>query len=218
MTEEKKKRQIKQKVAVLDLDDTLIDFVGGLCELYNKHYNTTLSPSDLTEWDWKNLDFKDARGNIVKGSELRKLFLEYEGGLYVGLRPLPYTIQALTTLRKFGYKILILTARHSNFGKMTELNLMFEKIPHDAVFHKDDLNIDTETFKVNKIKELSKTYNIVFFIDDKASTVQAIYDNCKVDKVYLLNKPHNKNAEVSSEILRVDDIYDPVKPLKDVSE
>jgi len=218
VTDEKKKRQPKQKVAIFDMDDTLVDFVGALCELYNKHHGTTLSPSDLTEWDWKNLDFKDARGNVVKGSDLRKTFMDYEAGIYVGLEPLPYTIQALTALKKFGYKILIITARHNTFGKKTELNLMFKKIPHDEVFHKDDANMETETFKVNKIKELSKIYNIVFFVDDKASTVQAIYDNCKVDKVYLLNKPHNRNAEISTEISRVDDIYDPVKPLKDISE
>jgi uncharacterized HAD superfamily protein len=211
---EKKKKEKKPKAVILDLDDVIVDFLGGLCELYNKHNKTSLSISDLTEWDWKNLDFKDARGNVVKGEALHKLFGEYESNIYVGLEPLPYALRALDTIRMYGYKIFIITARNCSFGKSTELNLMFKKIPHDEVFHKDSKEQKTEDFKVNKIKELSKMYHISFFVDDKLETAQAVFDNCRVDRVYLLNKSHNKEFEVSEDIIRINDLVETIRHLK----
>ena len=209
-----KKKEKKPRAVILDLDDVVVDFCGALCELYNKHNSTSLSLSDLTEWDWKNLDFKDARGNVVKGEALRKIFEEYENGLYVGLEPLPYALRALDTIRLYGYKIFIITARHCSFGKSTELNLMFKKIPHDAVFHKENKEQKTEDFKVNEIKELGKTYHISFFVDDKLETAQAVADNCKVDRVYLLNKPHNRDAELTEDIIRINDLVETIRHLK----
>ena len=202
---EKKVRKRKPYAVVLDADDVVFDFIGGLCQLYNKHHGTALSPSDLTEWDWKNLDFKDARGNVVRGVELRKEFEEYENGIYVGLEPVPYAIQALNLIRKLGYKIFIITARHCSFGKHTELSLMFKGIPHDEVFHKEDMSIEAEKYKVAKIDELSKSHNIALFADDKLSTAQAVASNCKVDRVYLVNRPHNKNMEAGEDVTRIND-------------
>lgn len=214
MSTDKKVRKKKQKAVILDFDDVIVDFCGGLCELYNKHNGTSLALSDLTEWNWRNLDFKDARGNVVKGCDIQKLFSEYEHQLYVGLEPLPYAVRALETIKMYGYKIFIITARHCEVGKSTELNLMFKKIPHDDIYHRESKDMKIEDFKVNKIKELSKKYNISFFVDDKVETVNAVADSCKVNRVYLLNKPHNKEIEASEDIIRIDDLVETIRYLK----
>ena len=42
-----KKRKRKQKAIVVDYDDTVVDFMGFLCHLYNVKNSTCVSPNDL---------------------------------------------------------------------------------------------------------------------------------------------------------------------------
>ena len=41
----------KQKVILIDIDDTIEDLLPAWCAALNKKYNTSVSPSDITEWD-----------------------------------------------------------------------------------------------------------------------------------------------------------------------
>jgi hypothetical protein len=215
-----KKRVFKPKVIILDVDDTILDFCGFLCSLHNKKYGTCISPNDLTDWNFSSVEVKDANGNVVLGSQLRATFEEYEAdGLYVGLDVLGDADFALEIMKKLGYKIILLTARNEKFGKQTELNLIMNKIYQfiDEIHFKSDKNI--ENFKTNKIKELSKIYNIQLFADDRAETVMQISENCKVDKIFLINKAHNKNIEIEDEnIVRVGDLMEAVRYLKKIGK
>lgn len=204
------KKRNKLKTIVLDYDDTVVDFLGGLCRIHNKRYNTCISANDIQDWDFSSLEVKDARGNVVKGSELKKTFIAYEDdGLYVGLEMLGDADFALELMKKLGYKVIILTARDEKFGKQTELNLIFNRIAQyvDEVYFKAD--------KVKKIKDLSRTHHIVLFADDKASTVQAVAEECTVDNIFLIEKPHNKNIECDESVMRVRDLLDTVRYLKE---
>lgn len=218
---DKKVRKAKIPAIVCDLDDTICDFVGGVVQLYNKRHKTCISPSMMSDWNWNSLSVTDARGTKVTGVDLRKVYEEYEPeGLYACLEALPFVAQALDIIQKLGYKIIIITARGNKYGKQTELNLLTRRIPHDEglVFFKDDDKEDTETFKVRKIKELSKTYKIAFFADDKPSTAQAVQEGCNVGKVFLINKAHNRSVDIPEDVLRIDDLLETVRYLKDVSK
>jgi len=211
-TKEKSKPKKKEKIVVLDADDTIFDFLGGLCKVHNKRNGTCITPADIEDWNFESLEMKDARGNVVKGVDFRKTFTDYEAdGLYVGLDILGDADFALELIKKLGYKIIILTARDDKYGKQTELNLIFNRISSyvDDIFFKAD--------KVKKIKELSKVYHVVMFVDDRATTVASVLDNCNVDKVFLVDKGHNKTVELDEEIIRVKDLYGTVKYLKDLN-
>jgi predicted secreted acid phosphatase len=210
---DEKKRKRKPKAIILDADDTIFNFLGGICKIHNKRNGTCITPQDLTAWDFGATEMKDARGNSVNGTELRQTWKDYEdSGLYACLSLIGDAAFALHLMKDLGYKIIILTARPEKYGKDTELNLIFNNI-HQYV---DEIYFNSD--KVKKIKELSKTYNVVMFADDRATTVQDIYENCKVRNVILIEKAHNSDAEVDPEIHRVKDLMETIRLLKDYSK
>ena len=213
VTPKKKVSKIKKLPAIVcDYDDTIVSFTGGICKLYNKRHNTAISDSDIKDWDFITVDTKDARGNIVKGADLMATFKEYESnGLYVGLRLLDKAKDALNLMYRLGYKIIIVTARDEKFGKDTELSLIFR----DIAQYVDQVHFTTD--KVKKIQELSKSYKICLFVDDKASTCQSVAENCKVDHVCLVEKAHNVSVEMTEDVKRVKDLFDTIRYLKDVN-
>lgn len=40
-----------QKVILIDIDDTIEDLLPAWCDALNRKYNTSVSPSNITEWD-----------------------------------------------------------------------------------------------------------------------------------------------------------------------
>lgn len=213
MIEKKRGRPRKIPTIVCDNDDTIVNFLSGLCKVFNKRYGTCITENDLATWNFDDLLIKDARGSEVKGEDIRKTFMEYENhGLYVGLDLLESSYDALKWMKKLGYKVIILTARDEKYGKDTELNLIFNNIAQfvDEVYFEKD--------KVKKIQELSKTHKICLFADDKASTVNAVAEGCKVDHIILIDKAHNRNEEVVEDVKRLRTLFEAVRFLKDYSE
>lgn len=204
------KRKYKKKVTIWDLDDTCCHFLPELCRLHNKLYGTCVNETDIQDWNFDSLEIKDARGNIVTGKQLRETFKEYEEhGLYSILPFISDAKQTLMFVKKLGYKIIFLTARPPKFEKATILNLIKNDIDYDELYFEED--------KVKKIKELSKIYNVQLFVDDKASTVEQVNEKCKVNNVYLINKSYNRDEEVDEDVIRIDNIMECLKKLKDLN-
>ena len=205
-----KKRKRKHKAIVVDYDDTVVDFMGFLCHLYNVKNGTCISPNDLKEWDFKDVEVKDARGNVVKGEKLRKMFKDYENqGLYAALPIIEESRRALDMAAKLGYKIIILTARDGQFKAQTEINLIRNNIPYNELIFDWD--------KVKIINDLKKSYKIAFFADDKFDTVKKVADSCDLDYNFLVEKAHNRDIDLSEEdetILRIRDLFETVRYLK----
>lgn len=217
----KKPRRIKEKAIVLDYDDTIVNFDGGICAIHNKRYGTSLTPRDLKTWNFKGLEVKDVSNNIVRGEDLLATFKEYEDhGLYVGLDLLRDSYNALECMKEKGYKIFVITARPEKYGKQTELNLISHKIHKfiDEIFFKPEFQSEVQDFKVKKIKELSKDYNIHVFADDKAETVRSVAESCNVNLVFLVENARNKDFEPEDgeNITKVRDIMEIIRYLKKV--
>ena len=206
-------RKKKEKIIVVDYDDTVVDFMGFLCRIHNKLNGTCITPSDFKEYDFDKVEIKDVRGNIVHGTEVRDTFLEYEShGLYSALYILPEARFALKFMRELGYKIFILTARKEEYEKQTIMNMLNLNIPYDEViFCPSDL-------KAKKIRQLSKTYNIQMFADDKASTVKDVAESTNVNHVVCINQAHNRDEDFDEDVIRVDTLFEAVRLLADISE
>jgi uncharacterized HAD superfamily protein len=203
------KRKRKPLAIALDLDDTISEFLPFLCKLHNKLHGTCITTSDLKTWDFANVNLKDKQGNIVTGDQLRETFHKYEpDGLYSILPPIRDSRFALELIKELGYKIIIITARKSEYRNQTILNLMFNNIHYDKLFFEDN--------KVKKLKELSKIYNIQAFVDDKYDTIIDVFENCNINKIFIINMPHNVKLELDEEILRVNDIMEILRYLKKV--
>jgi len=208
---ESDKKSKKPKVLVWDIDDTVLGFLYTVCSLHNKKYGTCISERIITNWDFKGIDTIDARGNKVTGEDLYATFKYFEDhGLYAALRPLDYAKYALDTASEIGYKNILLTARDPKFQRQTEVNLLSENISYDEIYFEWD--------KVKKINELSKKYDVVLFADDKVDTVKAVFENCKVKHVFLVNQPHNQDAVIDEDIKRAHDLMDCLKELKRINK
>lgn len=221
MSEEKKKRKYKPKAIVLDADDTIFDFCGPLCTVHNRERGTCVTPNDLTTWNWLDLELKDASGNKVTGQELRETFTKYEPhGLYASSPLLRDSYNALECMKDKGYKVFVITARKEEYKLQTELSYTFHNIGKyiDDTFFKPADFPETENFKVKKIKELSKEYNIRVFADDKNTTINQVVENCNVNKVFIINKAHNRSSEFDpEEVTRINDLMEIIRYLRKVN-
>ena len=94
-------RVMKPKAVVLDIDDVIDDFCGGLCWVHNLINNTHVSANDIRDWNFETLKVRDKNGNEVIGSDLRKTF-EYweEHGLYADLKLLPGVYDAIKRINE----------------------------------------------------------------------------------------------------------------------
>lgn len=207
-----RKYKRKEKVIIVDYDDTVVGFLQALCKAHNKKYGTCISHNDLKSWNFDDVDITDARGNRVTGADLRDTFKLYEeNGMYAALKPLDYAKYTLDTAHEIGYRVIILTARNERFRTATEYNLHDQDIYYDELYFSDD--------KVKTIKQLAKKYNVVMFADDKATTVQSVAENCRVKNVFLINKAHNIDSEIDEEVIkRANDLMDCLKELKKVNK
>ena len=205
-TEKKYKR--RPHAVVLDYDDTVVDFIGFLCMVHNHLHGTCMTRRDVVNWGFKDINMKDARGNTVTGAEFNQTFKDWEAhGLYASLPAFKDAKRAIDLIRKMGYKIIIMTARGEKYRQETELNTMHQGIHYDELHFSDD--------KVKTIRELSKTYNIKMFADDKADTVLKVAEKCKVKHVFIVDAEHNKDIDDDEDIIRVRDIMEAIRYLPD---
>ena len=75
MTRQKRKK----KAVVLDLDDTVFDFLGYLITLHNEIYNTAVNREDVKSWDLDDdTGTEDIYGRIHEDATLGKTFHDFE--------------------------------------------------------------------------------------------------------------------------------------------
>lgn len=200
----------KEKIVVLDYDDTIGSFLGSLCQLHNRIHGTHISEHVIEHWDFEPIEVKDVNGKVVKGSDLEATFKEYEVQLYAAMPLLPDAKFAIDTMKAIGYKVFILTARPEQYSKETYFNI----IKNDL--HYDEIIFDWDKAKV--LKQLAKKYNIKMFVDDNVETIKTVFENCKIGTVCLIDKRHNEDVEIDDEIKRVGSLVDCIKYLKRVNK
>jgi len=211
MEKENKTEETSQlpRAIVLDIDDTICDFLGQLCLLHNRLHNTHVTRADVVGYPLKGEDeLEDIHGNIVRDANIEKTFRKYEPhGLYAVLPVFPEAKQAIEIMQELGYKIILMTARPKQYEEQTKLSLMSNNIKYDRLIF--------DYKKADRILELKEEFDIIMFADDRASTVKNVNNNCSIKYPILINKPHNENASTSQKITRVDDLLEVVKFLKE---
>lgn len=181
----------KDKAVVLDIDDTLFNFVGHLLHCYNICKGQNIKDEDLTTW--------------TLPEEVTRFFLDNEFELYTSQPVFPLVRNAINRLKEANYKIILMTARDIKFLKQTEFSLKINSVHYDLLlFNKN---------KALKINRLSEAYDIVAFADDKLSTIEKVKKETKVPNVYLISMPSNRNAELGEGIKRINSIIEIVKDI-----
>jgi len=203
---EEEKPKKRKKITCLDLDDCVFDFLGTLLHFYNEKNGTCVTEFDLKTWDFGGIVVKDAKGNEIKGEDIRKFFKEIEDhGLYAFCPVFLPAKQAITMLNEWGYKVIFITSRDPKYQKTTELALAINNIP----YYKLIFNWD----KCKVINELSEKFEVIGFCDDKLSTVEAVKEKCNLKFNFVASKAHNKDSELKEGIIRVNNLLEMLRYL-----
>ncbi|MGM0603002.1 MAG: 5' nucleotidase, NT5C type [Bacillota bacterium] len=162
-------------------------------------------------WQQKMIDFFDRNINLRKhtynlaeafglNDEELKLFLEKElENIYRQVPAAEGARETLETLKKKGFELILITARHSRYNKLTKNWLKKYDIPYDSLYHED-----------NKAP-LAEKLNLKLFIEDNKFNALAI--SKKNIPVILVSKYHNKDIKTNNLIYRADSWIDIKKHL-----
>jgi uncharacterized HAD superfamily protein len=174
----------KKKICIIDVDDTVVDFVSHLCHIHNFLRKDSIDKSDLGNWK-----FPEA---------LEKTFREYEEWIYLSAPILRKAKKKINELKDKGLGIVLMTARDENFRKQTEFNLALNGIDYDELLFNKNKSL--------KINRLSEKYDVVLFVDDKLSTVLKVKERTDVPHIYLINMPSNREDDVPEGVERINNL------------
>lgn len=178
---------IKERAIIVDCDDTLVDYLKGFREFYNKNYEGNLDgyPSYYDCSDWIKKD----------GAELFKIFKEFNESSdeFSKLEPID-NVDALREIYKCGIKIIVLTKCGTD--KFTvdarRVNLL---MAYGDIFE-DIIHLDYTVSKKETLVALQEKYDILFFIDD---SYQNALDGLSVGvKTLVFERTHNKKHKYVS--------------------
>jgi NTP pyrophosphatase (non-canonical NTP hydrolase) len=182
------------KIAAVDLDGVLTTYPENwITYLRSKGYNITME------------NFSQ-RHEIVPPDEYEKLKFEFREDGHESLHSTPAPDASLFTqmLKSLGYKVVILSARpytkHKRIFADTIRWLNRYNIPYDAVYFSDD-----------KCLDIAKNLPQAIIIEDDPDEVRKLLRLNPTPKVFLLDKPYNRDVEAKGSIVRVKSLIDIIK-------
>jgi len=178
----------KKLAMALDIDDTLVSFLGPFLDAWNEAKDDLVSLSSMTDYD-----FSQKRMNAF-------LHMLEKIGFYRNLPACWGAVSFVNKLKSMGIKIVLITARPSKFRRDTEFNL------DESGFTYDDLIFSKEKSQI--INNLKNKYHFLAFADDRLSTVVNVGNKCSLPFNFLLTQPHNADFVLTSNIVRVNYILD----------
>lgn len=167
---------------------------------------TEEGPENNSIWQQKMIDFFNRKINLEKNTynlaeafglndEELNLFLEKElQNIYSQVPPAQGAKETLSELKDKGFKIILITARHSEHNDVTKNWLKKYNIPYDNLYHEHD--------KAPLVEKL----NLKLFIEDNKNNALSI--SAKNIPVILVNKYHNRDLKENDLIYRANNWQD----------
>lgn len=181
----------KDKIALFDLDDTLIDLKEALWMALKLEYGDKVPHWSL----WHSHNANDIIG--ISLEELKEVCIKHE--VFKIIKPNLFAPYLLKDLKDLGYHIVILTAR-GGFVPDPETETIAYLEKHDMLY--DDLIITHHG--ENKSEALDGYDKIDFAIDDQEQNCIDLAESGKVEQVFLAALPHNRNC---SRFIRLHNLY-----------
>lgn len=124
------------KTILLDMDDTLFDFAGGIIALYHERYpeEPFVAHADIYDYHFSQV-YREQYGKEA-GDRIESLF--HTQGLYRNLKPLPGAVEAVHEMLDEGLDVRICTAplkkfRHCVLEKFESLDEHFGRNLTDQI-------------------------------------------------------------------------------------
>ncbi|MCH8945610.1 MAG: hypothetical protein IIA85_01690 [Nanoarchaeota archaeon] len=185
----------------IDIDEIVVEFLRGYLDFYNEIHNTNFKFDDNYSYRFEEF-LNTSKERAVKTTHD---FFETESfenlDLVEGVRELILEISK-------NHQVIFITARHLMVKEKTRIFLEkhFPNLPL-RIFHTGDY------FEGNKTKaEICEQQGVDFLIEDNEDYARSCAD--KGVKVFLLEKPWNKNCEAHPNIIKINHLKEVLDKIK----
>ncbi len=181
-----------KKIALFDLDDTLLDIKEVMYQSLREEYGSERTPHWSTWTDFKlegmmGISFEE----LIEVSNKHKTFIRAKPHLFA-----PFILK---DLRERGWHVIILTARGGfvpdAYG-VTEEYLELNGMEYDEL-------IVTKLFE-NKMDSLVHHEHMTFSVDDQVNNCHKFRDSGKFEHVFLQAQTHNRGC---TDYVRLHNLY-----------
>ncbi len=157
---------------LLDMDETICDFLTPLLKKYNEKYDTNLQHKDITEY------------NLDKYEGMTDIFYEY--GFFIELLPYPNSKMIIKRLINEGHKIFIVTNAMSNWkiinGKLNWIARYLKFVNKDNIIFTSNKSIIMGDVLFDDAPHYINSFTGIRVINDRPYNQNAnehfrIYDN-----------------------------------------
>lgn len=186
---------MKSKTLYIDLDDVLSATAEAYVHLIKLLFNKTVFVDDIHSFDLQ-VSF------MLTDQQYNHMFEEAHCREFtMGLSPHPYANEILTSWRKSGYSIAIVTGRHTQTYGDTKDWLSCHSFPYDHLIMVDKYGReDTDKSIAIPLSELSKrTFHLA--IEDNSEMAQYLSMEMNTP-VMLFNRPWNRKVKENPFITR----------------
>ena len=185
------------KELFLDVDGVILDFEGALVDFVRDEYINDL-PKDyvLQSWEisdeFKSLDIEEVWTRFVNGKRFTRLDLLVDSDSFNEISS-RYPIHFVTNIP------------FAQFDSRSE-NLSYHQLNYKQLHLAGHFDFGDPDYprKSDIIKKIHKDGNEIIFLDDHPKNCQEIKEEFPESKVYLMTRPHNREAKKTGWI-RVDD-------------
>lgn len=171
----------------IDIDDTLLDFIGAYINFHNEMYKTNLKKEDF-----KTYSFNHARGGTIEQA-ISSVKQFYKTDFFKEMQPFPGAVEVVQKLKE-NNELFVVTSRpgHIQEGTFEQVAKHFQNIFSEVFFSS---NHYTKAKNSGRTKaEICFDLGVSLLIDD--SLVYAKQSLEKGLKVFLFDSPWNQNREI----------------------
>lgn len=193
-------KKIVKKIGI-DMDDVLMEFGVPLFQFFNNRYGTNFTINDANQFDL------DKVWQCDRETAIQAVLDFYNSDLHHEALPTNGSVDFAKNLKSQGAEIFIITARPEKFESVTKswVNKHFPNIFTDIVFlNHHGAGGTAENHKSKKKSEACRELGIDIFIDDALHNVNDVA-NLTNAKVFLFDKPWNRNGELHHRVKRIFD-------------
>lgn len=161
---------------LVDIDNTIADLLGGFLRDYNAMFGDTLTPDQVTDYDF---------ARVVKPEAVYKMDDVFgRDGFFRGLEPFPGAVETVTGWMKEHEVIFVTAVKPSHVAAYGEKSRWLEE--HFGVLKRNQLVFATQTRGLLRADLL---------VDDKPSNVKAFKKHNPEGKAFCIAYPYNQDLE-----------------------
>ena len=190
-----------REIVVCDIDGVLGDYPFTFLEFVRTQEEVRYGePPLFSSTHVHTLDLYKYLEGEVSSSNLKYYKHFYrESGMIRHENVVKGAVEFLKALREKGYYIVLLTSRPFDTYKSLYLDTYTWLVSHGLEF--DALLNDSK--KRDKVSKLLETSDVKFVVDDDPKLIANLEGLDRLQKLYLVDRPYNKNYECSGKVERV---------------